>query len=71
MTFQINVAAVDNTWQKSYVTKTTSVIISGLLPSTNYIVSITGKTVFGPFQNITIISRKTEESKLNVYIVYF
>ena len=64
MTFKINVSSVDNTWQKSYVVQATSAIISGLLPSTAYIVSITGETVFGPFQNITEIILKTEESKL-------
>ena len=68
VTFQINVTAVDNTWQKSYVTIKTSVIISGLLPSTAYIVSVTGKTIFGPFQNITKIALKTEESKLSVKV---
>ena len=64
MTFKINVSSVDSTWQKSYVVQATSAIISGLLPSTAYIVSITGETVFGPFQNITEIILKTEESKL-------
>ena len=70
VTFQVNVVAVDNTWQKSYVTIKTSFIISGLLPSTAYSVSITGNTVFGPFQNITKIALKTEESKLSVKVYY-
>ena len=64
ITFEVNVFSVNNyVLQKSYVTKTTSVIISGLLPATKYIVNVTGKTVFGPIQNLTV-AVKTKESKL-------
>ncbi len=64
ITFEVNVFSVNNyVLQKSYVTKTTSAIISGLLPATKYIVNVTGKTVFGPIQNLTV-AVKTKESKL-------
>ena len=64
ITFEVNVFSVNNyVLQKSYVTKTTSAIISGLLPATKYIVNVTGKTVFGPIQNLTV-PVKTKESKL-------
>ena len=62
ITFQVNVSSLDYTFKKSYVTKTTSAIISGLLPATKYIVNITGKTVFGLTKNRTVVV-KTEESK--------
>ena len=64
ITFGVNVFSVSNyVLQKSYTTKTTSAIISGLLPATKYIVNVTGKTVFGPIQNLTV-PVKTKESKL-------
>ena len=62
ITFQVNVSSFDYTFKKSYVTKTTSAIISGLLPATKYIVDITGKTVFGLTKNRTVVV-KTKESK--------
>ena len=62
ITFQVNVSSLDYTFKKSYVTKTTSAIISGLLPATKYIVNITGKTVFGLTKNRTVVV-KTQESK--------
>ncbi len=66
ITFQVNVFSVNNyTLQKSYVTNTTCAIIWGLLPATKYIVTITGKTVFGPIQNRTV-AVKTQESKLSI-----
>ena len=69
ITFEVNVFSVNNyVLQKSYVTKTTTAIISGLIPATKYIVNITGKTVFGPVQNLTV-AVKTKESKL--YDVFF
>ncbi len=63
VTFEVHVSLMDNTWKKSYETKTTSAIISGLRPTTTYIVNITGRTVFGPFQNVTVAVMKTKESK--------
>ncbi len=62
VTFEVHVSSMD-TWKKSYETKTTSAIISGLRPATAYIVNITGRTVFGPFQNVTIAVMQTKESK--------
>ncbi len=65
ITFEVDVFSVRSNYvlQKSYTTKTTSAIISGLLPATKYIVNVTGKTVFGPIQNLTV-PVKTKESKL-------
>jgi hypothetical protein len=63
ITFQVNVSSPDNNFKRSYVTKTASAIISDLLPGTTYIVVITGKTIFGPIENRTVIV-KTKESKL-------
>ena len=62
ITFQMNVSSLDFTLKKSYVTKTTSAIISGLLPATKYIIDITGKTVFGLTKSRTVVV-KTKESK--------
>jgi hypothetical protein len=61
--FIVNVSSMDPIWQKSYVTKATSAIISGLRPATRYTVSITGNTVFGPFQNSAVAVLETKESK--------
>ena len=63
VTFEVHVSLMDNTWKKSYETKTTSAIISGLRPTTTYNVDITGRTVFGPFQNVTVAVMETKESK--------
>jgi hypothetical protein len=64
ITFEVLVvSSLDHTWEKSFVTKTTSAIISGLRPATTYIVSVAGSTVFGPVQNVTV-TVETNESKL-------
>ena len=63
VTFEVNVSSVDHVRQKSRVTKVTSAIISGLLPTTRYIVSIRGRTVFGPFRNATLAVVITKESE--------
>ena len=63
VTFEVHVSSMDNTWKKSYKVKTTNAVISGLRPATAYIVNITGRTVFGPFQNVTIAVMQTKESK--------
>ncbi|CAB4035380.1 neural cell adhesion molecule L1 isoform X1, partial [Paramuricea clavata] len=63
VTFEVNVSSVAHVWQKSRVTKATSALISGLLPTTTYIVSIRGRTVFGSFQNVTLSVVKTKENK--------
>ena len=62
ITFQVNVSLPDDTAKRSYVTKTTSAIISNLLPGTRYIVVIAGSTVFGPIEDRTV-TVTTKESK--------
>ena len=66
--FKVDVFSEDHILQKSYITKATTAIISGLRPTTSYIVSITGSTVFGPFQNATVAVVKTKESKLRLFM---
>ena len=63
VTFEVHISSMNNTWKKSYKVKKNSAIISGLRPTTTYIVNITGRTVFGPFQNVTVAVMKTKESK--------
>ena len=64
LTFQVDVFSADYTLVKSYTTKKTTAVISGLLPATTYIVNITGSTVFGRIENRTV-TVKTKESKLS------
>ncbi|XP_028413458.1 titin-like isoform X2 [Dendronephthya gigantea] len=66
VTFEVNVSSVDHILKKSHLTKTTGAIFSGLRPKTTYIVSITGRTVFGRFQNVTVIFVTTKENKNNM-----
>ena len=62
ITFRMEVYSLDYTLKKSHVTRTTSAIISGLVPATKYIVELTGETIFGSTENRTLIV-KTKESK--------
>ena len=58
--FQIDVSSVQYTLAKSYTTRRNSAIISGLRPSTTYILNITGSTVFGRIQNRTVTVKTTQ-----------
>ena len=68
VTFEVNVYSVDHILKKSHLTKVTGAIISGLRPKTTYIVSITGRTVFGRFQNVTVTLVTTKESKFDIIL---
>ena len=70
ITFQVDVLSVDYTLLKSYRTKKNTVIISGLLPATKYIVNITGRTVFGPMENRRVTVETTEGKYFITYVIF-
>ena len=65
ITFQVVLLSDNYTFVKSYTTKKSTAIISGLFPATKYIVNITGRTVFGPIENRAVTVNTTEGKLFN------